>query len=92
MPIAECLHVTEETAVLVSGHDLVRLQSTLNSRPYCHFPLFHCMVDRTLDFTNTLVDEIDLVFRVHSHRPDRIPGLHGGTEKSTSGVHSLQSI
>jgi adenosylhomocysteinase len=55
---------------------------------------FYWSIDRTLDFkpTLTLDDGADLIFRVHSHRPDLIPGLYGGTEETTTGVHRLRAM
>jgi hypothetical protein len=53
-------------------------------------------IDRTLDFgpTITLDDGADLIFRAHSPwpRPDLIPGLRGGTEETTTGVHRLRAM
>lgn len=55
---------------------------------------FYWSIDKTLDFepTLTLDDGADLIFRVHSSRPDLIPGIHGGTEETTTGVHRLRAM
>lgn len=55
---------------------------------------FYWSIDRTLDRkpTLTLDDGADLIFRVHSARPDLIPGLLGGTEETTTGVHRLRAM
>jgi adenosylhomocysteinase len=55
---------------------------------------FYWSIDRTLDSkpTLTLDDGADLIFRVHSHRPDLIPGILGGTEETTTGVHRLRAM
>ena len=55
---------------------------------------FYWSIDKTLDFkpTLTLDDGADLIFRVHSERPDLIPGLYGGTEETTTGVHRLRAM
>ena len=55
---------------------------------------FYWSIDKTLDFkpTLTLDDGADLIFRVHSERPDLIPGLFGGTEETTTGVHRLRAM
>ncbi len=55
---------------------------------------FYWSIDRTLDFkpTLTLDDGADLIFRVHSARPDLIPGIVGGSEETTTGVHRLRAM
>ncbi|MDA1260743.1 MAG: adenosylhomocysteinase [Planctomycetota bacterium] len=55
---------------------------------------FYWSIDRTLDFkpTLTLDDGADLIFRVHSSRPDLIPGITGGSEETTTGVHRLRAM
>ncbi len=55
---------------------------------------FYWSIDRTLDFkpTLTLDDGADLIFRVHSARPDLIPGITGGSEETTTGVHRLRAM
>ncbi len=55
---------------------------------------FYWSIDRTLDFkpTLTLDDGADLIFRVHSERTDLAPGVIGGTEETTTGVHRLRAM
>lgn len=55
---------------------------------------FYWCIDKTLDLkpTMTLDDGADLIFRVHSKHPDLIPGIHGGTEETTTGVHRLRAM
>jgi adenosylhomocysteinase len=55
---------------------------------------FYWSIDKTLDFkpTLTLDDGADLIFRVHSERPNLIPGILGGTEETTTGVHRLRAM
>jgi len=55
---------------------------------------FYWSIDKTLEFqpTLTLDDGADLIFRVHSSRPDLIPGILGGTEETTTGVHRLRAM
>jgi adenosylhomocysteinase len=55
---------------------------------------FYWSIDRTLDFrpTLTLDDGADLIFRVHSARQDLIPGIVGGSEETTTGVHRLRAM
>jgi adenosylhomocysteinase len=55
---------------------------------------FYWCIDRTLDFepTLTLDDGADLIFRVHSAHPNLIPGVIGGTEETTTGVHRLRAM
>ncbi len=55
---------------------------------------FYWSIDRTLDFkpTLTLDDGADLIFRVHHARQDLIPGIVGGSEETTTGVHRLRAM
>ncbi|MBU1676403.1 adenosylhomocysteinase [bacterium] len=55
---------------------------------------FYWCIDRTLDFgpTLTLDDGADLIFSVHNRHPDRIAGIIGGTEETTTGIHRLRAM
>jgi adenosylhomocysteinase len=55
---------------------------------------FYWAIDKTLEFkpTLTLDDGADLIFRVHSSRTDLAPGILGGTEETTTGVHRLRAM
>jgi adenosylhomocysteinase len=55
---------------------------------------FYWAIDKTLEFkpTLTLDDGADLIFRVHSARTDLAPGILGGTEETTTGVHRLRAM
>lgn len=55
---------------------------------------FYWSIDRTLDFqpTLTLDDGADLIFRVHAARQDLLPGIIGGSEETTTGVHRLRAM
>ncbi|HEX9794518.1 MAG TPA: adenosylhomocysteinase [Planctomycetota bacterium] len=55
---------------------------------------FYWSIDRTLDFkpTMTLDDGADLIFRVHKSHPELIPGIIGGSEETTTGVHRLRAM
>jgi adenosylhomocysteinase len=55
---------------------------------------FYWSIDRTLEMkpTLTLDDGADLIFRVHSERTDLAPGVIGGTEETTTGVHRLRAM
>lgn len=55
---------------------------------------FYWCIDKTLEFkpTLTLDDGADLIMTVHTKRPDLIPGVVGGTEETTTGVHRLRAM
>lgn len=55
---------------------------------------FYWCIDRTLDLapTLTLDDGADLIFSVHNRHPERIAGIIGGTEETTTGVHRLRAM
>ncbi len=55
---------------------------------------FYWCIDRTLDFepTLTLDDGADLIFSVHNRHPNLIPGIVGGTEETTTGIHRLRAM
>ncbi len=55
---------------------------------------FYWCIDKTLELkpTLTLDDGADLIFRVHSQKTDLAPGILGGTEETTTGVHRLRAM
>ena len=55
---------------------------------------FYWAIDKTLEFkpTLTLDDGADLIFRVHSAKTELAPGVLGGTEETTTGVHRLRAM
>ncbi len=55
---------------------------------------FYWCIDKTLEFkpTLTLDDGADLIFRVHSQKTALAPGILGGTEETTTGVHRLRAM
>jgi len=55
---------------------------------------FYQCIDRTLEFepTLTLDDGADLIFRIHDRHENLIPGIHGGSEETTTGVHRLRAM
>jgi adenosylhomocysteinase len=55
---------------------------------------FYWCIDKTLEMkpTMTLDDGADLIFRVHDKHQDLIPGIYGGTEETTTGVHRLRAM
>jgi adenosylhomocysteinase len=55
---------------------------------------FYACIDKTLEFkpTLTLDDGADLIFRVHSQKPQLAKDIYGGTEETTTGVHRLRAM
>ncbi|MBU0519608.1 adenosylhomocysteinase [bacterium] len=55
---------------------------------------FYWAIDRTLDFkpTLTLDDGADLIMVIHTKHQELIPGVLGGTEETTTGVHRLRAM
>lgn len=55
---------------------------------------YYWCIDKTLEFqpTLTLDDGADLITRVHTTHQHLIPGILGGTEETTTGVHRLRSM
>jgi adenosylhomocysteinase len=55
---------------------------------------FYWCIERTLDFKPqlTLDDGADLIFTVHNKFRNLIPGIIGGTEETTTGVHRLRKM
>ncbi len=55
---------------------------------------YYWAIDQTLEFkpTLTLDDGADLIFRVHSKRPELAENIIGGTEETTTGVHRLRAM
>jgi len=55
---------------------------------------FYACIGKTLDFKPnlTLDDGADLIFTIHSKRPDLCEGVVGGTEETTTGVQRLRAM
>lgn len=55
---------------------------------------FYWAIERTLDFkpTLTLDDGADLIVTVHGQHRELAPGILGGTEETTTGVHRLRAM
>jgi adenosylhomocysteinase len=55
---------------------------------------FYWCIDRTIEAnpTLTLDDGADLIVRVHGPMSDYAPGVIGGTEETTTGVHRLRAM
>ncbi|RPJ49298.1 MAG: adenosylhomocysteinase [Candidatus Latescibacterota bacterium] len=55
---------------------------------------FYWCIDRTLDIepTLTLDDGADLIFSIHNRRKEKIAGVWGGTEETTTGVQRLRAM
>ncbi|MGB1475299.1 MAG: adenosylhomocysteinase [Candidatus Poseidoniaceae archaeon] len=55
---------------------------------------FYWCIDKTLEFkpTLTLDDGADLIVRVHGDKSEYAPGVIGGTEETTTGVHRLRAM
>ncbi len=55
---------------------------------------YYWAIDQTLEFepTLTLDDGADLIFRVHSKKPELAKHIVGGTEETTTGVHRLRAM
>ena len=55
---------------------------------------YYWCIDKTLEInpTLTLDDGADLITRVHTTHQHLVPGILGGTEETTTGVHRLRSM
>jgi len=55
---------------------------------------FYWCIERTLDFkpTLTLDDGADLIMTLHTRQQKLIPGVIGGTEETTTGVHRMRAM
>ncbi len=55
---------------------------------------FYWCIEETLKFKPnlTLDDGADLIFTVHNKHQELIPGVIGGTEETTTGVHRLRAM
>ena len=55
---------------------------------------FYWCIDRTLEFKPTLTLDYgaDLIVRVHGDKSEYAPGVIGGTEETTTGVHRLRAM
>jgi adenosylhomocysteinase len=55
-----------------------------------YYDAMHAVVDH--EPTITVDDGGDLVFLIHEEYPERIPGIRGGCEETTTGVHRLRAM
>jgi adenosylhomocysteinase len=55
---------------------------------------YNWCIDRVMDWRPhlTMDDGCDLVSSVHVKRPELIPGIKGGSEETTTGVHRLRAM
>jgi adenosylhomocysteinase len=55
---------------------------------------YYAAIDRVLDARPriTIDDGMDLIFRLHTARQELLPGVLGGCEETTTGVHRLRSM
>ena len=55
---------------------------------------YYAAMDRVLDAAPqvTIDDGMDLIYRLHTARTDLLPGIIGGCEETTTGVHRLRAM
>lgn len=64
------------------------------ARRACTVEEYYAAIDRVLDAkpTITIDDGMDLIHRLHTNRQDVLPGVTGGCEETTTGIHRLRSM
>ncbi|MHC1626878.1 MAG: adenosylhomocysteinase [Methanoculleaceae archaeon] len=60
----------------------------------CTVDEYYAAIDRVLDATPsiTIDDGMDLIHRLHTVRRDLLPGIRGGCEETTTGIHRLRAM
>ncbi|NYT06311.1 MAG: adenosylhomocysteinase [Methanomicrobiales archaeon] len=60
----------------------------------CSVDEYYAAIDRVLDAAPsvTIDDGMDLIHRLHTARRDLLPGIIGGCEETTTGIHRLRSM
>ncbi|KQC04892.1 MAG: adenosylhomocysteinase [Methanoculleus sp. SDB] len=60
----------------------------------CSTDEYYAAIDRVLDAAPaiTIDDGMDLIHRLHTARRDLLPGIIGGCEETTTGIHRLRSM
>lgn len=60
----------------------------------CRVEEYYAAIDRVLDARPdiTIDDGMDLIHRLHTVRQDVLPGVIGGCEETTTGIHRLRSM
>lgn len=60
----------------------------------CSNDEYYAAMDRVLDLNPdiTIDDGADLIFKIHTERPEMLKTLRGGCEETTTGIHRLQSM
>jgi adenosylhomocysteinase len=55
---------------------------------------YYDAIDKVLDFGPdiTIDDGADLIFKIHTERPEMLKSLLGGCEETTTGIHRLKSM
>ncbi len=64
------------------------------ARRGCRVEEYYAAIDRVLDARPdiTIDDGMDLIHRLHTGRQDVLPGVIGGCEETTTGIHRLRSM
>jgi adenosylhomocysteinase len=71
------------------------LDSRENIDCYAHYDCcneeYYEAIDKVLDFEPdiTIDDGADLIFKIHTERPETIPSILGACEETTTGIHRL---
>ncbi|TAJ45187.1 adenosylhomocysteinase [Methanofollis fontis] len=60
----------------------------------CSNEEYYAAINRVLDArpSITIDDGMDLIFELHTRRQDLLPGIIGGCEETTTGIHRLRSM
>jgi adenosylhomocysteinase len=60
----------------------------------CSTEEYYAAIDEVLDFGPdiTIDDGADLIFKIHTERPEMLKTLLGGCEETTTGIHRLKSM
>jgi len=84
------LSTQDDVALALDTMDEVRCYA----RHACSVEEYYAAIDRVLDArpTVTIDDGMDLIHRLHTARRELLPGVIGGCEETTTGIHRLRAM
>lgn len=84
------LSTQDDVALSLDGIEGIRCYA----RHACSVEEYYAAIDRVLDSrpTVTIDDGMDLIHRLHTARQELLPGVIGGCEETTTGIHRLRAM
>lgn len=84
------LSTQDDVARTLDARDNIHCYASYNSSS----EEYYAAIDKVLDFEPdiTIDDGADLIFKMHTERPQMLKTLRGGCEETTTGIHRLRAM